>query len=135
VHFSYQTDDESLSFIVSSYILRKSSRIIDYRLEKVVHLLVDLKGQADERLQTGLSVSLVVLWLAGDFFNATGSLMAALQPTVILLAIYVSSSPYFLKDLRKDPFSTHFAIPSYSSRYTIIDGKTTEKRTDSWKPR
>ena len=38
----------------------------------------------------GLSVLFVVIWLLGDLCNLVGALMAGLQATVIILAIYVS---------------------------------------------
>jgi hypothetical protein len=41
----------------------------------------------------GLSVSFVVIWLLGDFFNLTGAVLARLLPTVIILALYVSAQP------------------------------------------
>jgi hypothetical protein len=39
----------------------------------------------------GLSVSFIVLWLAGDLTGLLGGIMAGLIPSVIILAIYVSS--------------------------------------------
>jgi hypothetical protein len=39
----------------------------------------------------GLSVGFVFVWLLGDIFNLAGALMAGLLPTVIILAVYVSS--------------------------------------------
>lgn len=39
----------------------------------------------------GLSVLFVVIWLIGDLTNLFGALMAGLLPTVIILAVYVSS--------------------------------------------
>jgi len=38
----------------------------------------------------GLSVSFIVLWLAGDLTGLLGGIMAGLIPSVIILAIYVS---------------------------------------------
>jgi hypothetical protein len=40
----------------------------------------------------GLSVSFIVLWLAGDLTGLLGGIMAGLIPSVIILAIYVSYS-------------------------------------------
>jgi hypothetical protein len=42
----------------------------------------------------GLSVSFIVLWLAGDLTGLLGGIMAGLIPSVIILAIYVSSGPF-----------------------------------------
>ena len=39
----------------------------------------------------GLSVTFIVLWLAGDLTNSLGSIMAHLLPTMIVLGVYVSS--------------------------------------------
>jgi len=41
----------------------------------------------------GLSVSFIVLWLAGDLTGLVGGIMAGLIPSVIILAIYVSCQP------------------------------------------
>lgn len=38
----------------------------------------------------GLSVSFIVLWLAGDLTGLLGAMMAGLLPTMIILAVYVS---------------------------------------------
>ncbi|ORX35968.1 PQ loop repeat-domain-containing protein [Kockovaella imperatae] len=38
----------------------------------------------------GLSVSFIVLWLAGDLTNSLGSIMAHLLPTMIILGLYYS---------------------------------------------
>lgn len=39
----------------------------------------------------GLSVPFIILWLLGDITNLFGGVMAHLLPTVIILAVYVSS--------------------------------------------
>ena len=39
----------------------------------------------------GLSVPFVVIWLLGDLANLTGAILAGLLPTVIILAVYVST--------------------------------------------
>lgn len=39
----------------------------------------------------GLSVTFIILWLLGDITNFVGGAMAKLLPTVVVLAIYVSS--------------------------------------------
>lgn len=40
----------------------------------------------------GLSVPFIILWLLGDITNLFGGVMAHLLPTVIILAVYVSST-------------------------------------------
>jgi len=49
-------------------------------------------------LQTGegLSATFVIIWLAGDFFNLIGAVMAVLQPTVVLLAVYYTVCDHVL---------------------------------------
>ena len=42
----------------------------------------------------GLSVLFVLIWLAGDFANLLGAVLAGLLPTVIILAAYVSPTYY-----------------------------------------
>jgi hypothetical protein len=37
----------------------------------------------------GLSVPFVIIWLVGDLFNLIGAVMASLQTTTILIAVYV----------------------------------------------
>jgi hypothetical protein len=39
-----------------------------------------------------LSVAFVVIWLIGDLSNLVGAVLARLLPTVIVLALYVSSA-------------------------------------------
>ena len=40
----------------------------------------------------GLSVSFVLIWLAGDLFNLIGAVWARLLSTVIILAVYVGEA-------------------------------------------
>lgn len=40
----------------------------------------------------GLSLGFILLWMAGDVTNLVGGFMAGLLPTMIILALYVSSS-------------------------------------------
>ena len=40
----------------------------------------------------GLSVFFVLIWLAGDLTNLFGAMLAGLLPTIIILAVYVSTS-------------------------------------------
>lgn len=40
----------------------------------------------------GLSVGFVVTWLIGDLCNTSGAILAGLQPTIIILGVYVSQS-------------------------------------------
>lgn len=39
----------------------------------------------------GLSVFFVLIWLAGDLANLFGAILAGLLPTIIILAVYVST--------------------------------------------
>lgn len=48
----------------------------------------------------GLSVTFIILWLLGDITNFVGGAMAKLLPTVVVLAIYVSSHPPHPRDHR-----------------------------------
>lgn len=48
----------------------------------------------------GLSVTFIILWLLGDITNFVGGAMAKLLPTVVVLAIYVSSQPPHPRDHR-----------------------------------
>lgn len=50
------------------------------------------------KLLVGLSTIFVIAWLGGDFFNLIGAVMASLQSTVVLLAVYVSLVSYILED-------------------------------------
>ena len=45
----------------------------------------------------GLSVLFVVIWLLGDLCNFVGAIMAGLQSTVIILAVYVSRRTFFVR--------------------------------------
>lgn len=45
----------------------------------------------------GLSVLFVVIWLLGDLCNFAGAIMAGLQSTVIILAVYVSRRAFVLQ--------------------------------------
>lgn len=36
----------------------------------------------------GLSLTFIILWLAGDVFNVLGAVMQGLLPTMIILAVY-----------------------------------------------
>jgi len=40
----------------------------------------------------GLSVAFIITWFLGDLFSLVGAIMAGLIPTVIILALYVSTS-------------------------------------------
>jgi hypothetical protein len=40
----------------------------------------------------GLSTLFVYVWLAGDFANLSGAILAGLLPTIIIIALYVSSA-------------------------------------------
>lgn len=42
----------------------------------------------------GLSVPFIILWLLGDLTNLIGAVYAGLLPTMIILAVYVSTSSY-----------------------------------------
>src|ERR1700733_13731731 len=47
----------------------------------------------------GLSLSFLVIWLAGDVFNVLGAILQRVLPTMIILAIYCISYARFLLTL------------------------------------
>jgi len=40
----------------------------------------------------GLSVAFILIWLGGDLTNLIGGIMAGVLPTMIILAVYVSTA-------------------------------------------
>ena len=64
----------------------------------------------------GLSVTFIILWLLGDITNFVGGAMAKLLPTVVVLAIYVSSHPPNPLDHRLCPGPLHHACFLRSAR-------------------
>lgn len=97
--------------------------LLDYRI--VVYspqIYENYKLQSGE----GLSVFFVAIWLLGDLCNLTGAIMAGLQATVIILALYVSldhmSSHLLLKaNTSFHSSSTRCAILFYSHKYITTD--------------
>ena len=59
----------------------------------------------------GLSVLFVVIWLLGDLTNLIGAILAGLLPTVIILALYVSSVRYCVSK----------RLSNSGSKYTTCD--------------